>query len=1186
MTNSISSAKCPSVLTSGKYGMCQHRSIVDNSKEYIFVKLTDSAFRAIEEYQRNLQSKRLSQAQCAKIQFIGNAGVIHFPTADGGSGPADGRKFGFAIDDVEGSLECIQQTGSELDVLGALNYRMRIHANDDVYDTTRTKMAIAEETEKSKCIREIKPNQTDIGRKVKRPVSAASLQAYANGLNSGNNIGINNGNNSNNNVSYLGVNNNHSNTNSNSRNKLTSLNNHSPPFNGNGSGGSSSFSASNVSSRLGSTVNSRSSPNPIMMGGSGTTCNNNRYGSPSNLSSSSSSTSCLPSLMTSASSLSSTLAGGITTGYQSASCGNSPPSMAAVTGLQKTSKAGGVNSGRGSLLSTKSSSNKGSGSSSGSNNKLPDVSRRKIRERLIHLLALKPFKKPELYARLQNEGLAQRERQLITNILKDISTLSRDNTYNLRRSLWNDVDENWPYFTEQELQQLKRRKPQNLTPPMSSDAGSSTSGQSPTSSTHTGSPPPLVAGGPVVGCGLKRASLEPDLYDGALLSGVQPKKQRISHYKKDILGAGFTTSASGVRMSGGAYQHQNRNSLAYSPPSYNGGASNGSINNHVQMNDENSGNSDLSFNVLNTVDDFMGHASIGYGGGGGDQQQSTPVRGNGNSSKTSVNNKFMPTTKSINSGSLKEKRNSACNSNRESTTAIGMRRTNNSPTPYVNNFVPESKSNSNDGNNSRPYVSQPPVHQNLHKSTSSNSVFGHNNSQHEDTVNNHSRHHSSGRDFSKHSKSASVVQGQSPPKQCNGNSSNKYQHNNYQQQQQQQQQSLMLSYANQHPVDTPPQAAQCTIVNNNPFLNYRQPQHSSPTQQQIDAAADPFSMTTSSTTDALRYDFSNYTPITSIEQRRQYKTEFESDYDEYRKLLAEVDSVAQRFREMAERLKKVRQGCQDYYKIKNQILNEYHRVRNEEAINRDKQRFDYLHEKLAHIKQLVMDYDKKLTSGAIPPPVPPIQSQQMMTTTTGQHVMVAANHSQQQVANVPAPTPISTQITTGGDTVITTLSPILKSGDNCNHSPLLATTVHKQKGSHRTHNRHHQQQQQQMHQQQHGQQQQQQQQHHEPETIRIEQQLSLPTTPDHYGNSSNQNTGELQNKLTQLPQSHQQQQQNNDSDSDSDDSSSSSSSNDGTDDDDDDDEDNSDDDGTDDDDSNSNSNDDDEDNDNEHNVCY
>lgn len=68
-----------------------------------------------------------------------------------------------------------------------------------------------------------------------------------------------------------------------------------------------------------------------------------------------------------------------------------------------------------------------------------------------------------------------------------------------------------------------RRKPENLTPPLSSDGGSSTSGQSPTS-THNGSPPPAV----------KRPPLNSDKYT---TSNDYPtsKKQRISHYRKDIV---------------------------------------------------------------------------------------------------------------------------------------------------------------------------------------------------------------------------------------------------------------------------------------------------------------------------------------------------------------------------------------------------------------------------------------------------------------------------------------------------------------------------------------------------------------------------------------------------------------------------------------------------------------------------
>lgn len=63
-----------------------------------------------------------------------------------------------------------------------------------------------------------------------------------------------------------------------------------------------------------------------------------------------------------------------------------------------------------------------------------------------------------------------------------------------------------------------RRKPQNLTPPGSSDGGSSGSGHSPTS-THPGSPPPPIS-----------SSKRPGYYDG--VDGLPTKRPRISHYLK------------------------------------------------------------------------------------------------------------------------------------------------------------------------------------------------------------------------------------------------------------------------------------------------------------------------------------------------------------------------------------------------------------------------------------------------------------------------------------------------------------------------------------------------------------------------------------------------------------------------------------------------------------------------------
>lgn len=57
-------------------------------------------------------------------------------------------------------------------------------------------------------------------------------------------------------------------------------------------------------------------------------------------------------------------------------------------------------------------------------------------------------------------------------LLRSLASM-RNNTYHLVRHVWNDVQEDWPFYSEQDRAMLKRRKPQNLTPPGSSDGGSS-----------------------------------------------------------------------------------------------------------------------------------------------------------------------------------------------------------------------------------------------------------------------------------------------------------------------------------------------------------------------------------------------------------------------------------------------------------------------------------------------------------------------------------------------------------------------------------------------------------------------------------------------------------------------------------------------------------------------------------------
>lgn len=1037
MTNSIATAKCPSALTSGNYGMSQNR-YSDESKDYFFVKLTDSAYRAIEEYQHNENSKRFTNGQRPKIQVNGNSGVIYFPTLDNN----EGRKFGFTIDDIEGSLECIQQTSEGLDVLGSIPYRMRIHANDDIYDTTRTKMAIAEETEKSKCIREIKPNQTDIGRKVKKSVPSSTV--YPHLSHSGNN----NGNNNNSSSNYLS---------SLSRSKLTtSLNSNSPPATQH-TLNSGSVTNERMHNKLGganlsSSSSSSRSPNPTLLGGSGTIVSgssgaNNRYGngSASNIYSQNNVSPSLPSL-TSASSLSSTLAGGIANGYASATQHNSPNESATSTLVNSgvNSKQSRLNSnvvggngnfsrggGGGSFSSNGSKaggSTKGGAASnaSGGGGKLPDISRRKIRERLIHLLALRPFKKPELYARLQNEGLRDRERSLISNILKDIA-LSRDNTYNLRRQLWNDVNENWPYYTEQELQQLKRRKPQNLTPPLSSDAGSSTSGQSPTS-THTGSPPPLAGGGGMNGGNsLKRTSLE---YD----EPFPPKKQRISHMAATGVGvnrmnvannnsAGSSGARTGANFGTMGNNKNNSNSNFSMQRSKHATTAASTCSpqgpRNAMQSGENSGNSDLSYNVLNNMDDFMlnienpqgsGYAAHGSGcSGNGNNNNARKSNSGGNSKSagsnpkenrhsasnsvassatTNISPKYNTNSGNGNNSNYNVQENESSSNNLKHALKRGpLAGSPKSSLPYGVNFVPGSSSSNNNrsagrdnsnrsGSGSVNYRHQSPNYaQQPQQQKSSNSVI-YSPKMHATTnaaKNEREEHVPAGRSSSSNNKSQETSRSMGSSATTSGSSKQQLRGVGVrtptppvQEQQRHLQQGTNYQSQQTHSAST---NSPVQRHNNQPQNLHQQPQQQQPqfernsqlpvTQHSainnavdVDAAETP------------NYDFASYTAITSIEQRRQYKTEFERDYDEYRQLLERIEDVRRNFQVLADQLQRAPQGCSDYEHIKEQIVTEYERINNEEELKRDKQRFDYLHAKLAHIKQLVTDYDKTLTSMA------------------------------------------------------------------------------------------------------------------------------------------------------------------------------------------------------------------------------
>lgn len=81
---------------------------------------------------------------------------MSFPTIanNNGSSQQMEQRFKFSLADNEetqGSFECLQQTNSgKINVLGPVHHKMRIHAQEDVYENTKRNMAKAAQEQKEK----------------------------------------------------------------------------------------------------------------------------------------------------------------------------------------------------------------------------------------------------------------------------------------------------------------------------------------------------------------------------------------------------------------------------------------------------------------------------------------------------------------------------------------------------------------------------------------------------------------------------------------------------------------------------------------------------------------------------------------------------------------------------------------------------------------------------------------------------------------------------------------------------------------------------------------------------------------------------------------------------------------------------------------------------------------------------
>nr|XP_018905239.1 PREDICTED: RNA polymerase II elongation factor Ell [Bemisia tabaci] len=729
-----------------QYGLSQGH--FNENKSLIFVKLTDSAFRAIEEYSRN----RNKCNENPTIQFLdnGNEGRLSFPSI---SQPAQrGGRVGFNfslsnnadIEGPQGSFECIKQNGPKcLETVGSLQCKMRIHANEDIYEATRSRMAAVEQQQKKNCTREIELNKTGIGRKAKICRNSAP--------------------------------------------KIDPI----PP---------------------------------------------SSYGYPS-------------------------------IKYQTSSSNKSSCSPALKHGN-------------------------------------PDIVRQPLRTRLIHLLAVRNYKKPEIYAAISRDGMKERDKNQLMPTLLSIASV-RDNTYRLFRHIWNEVREDWPFYTEQERQMLKRNKPQNLTPPGNSDGGSSaSSGQSP-GSNHPGSPPSAIEGP----SSLKR----PGYFNG--VDGIQTKRHRVSHYRKP---AGNGTSISSIPSQNDESRFSAKSKMD-SLANDNGFSSKRTRMDNMDLFNNMNDRSPLSLNTMTSYkaetdsdnDDFFCPKSLNRSS----SPQLSPVV-NKNYSPSTAHNAHISSTPSdarLSSTDVTQRKSSKlpklCLDNEEVRADVSSWLNNSSDD--VDMALPEQQYTTS---STKPY-----------DVTSSTDIMSKSDSQFP-------------------SLSESVPVDTSHVKKENLDKSHM------------KKQTPDTRQIKKENIDTRHVKKENVSASHLKKENLDMNTCNQNSSALVQDSFQPLECTVQQAQPLPRY-MKDYTTIKTLEQRRKYKDDFNANYTEYKSLHKIVEHTTAKFSYLEEELKKHPKNSAEYEKIKKEIVMRYKAVKNNKNYQATKQKFQYLHDKLSHIKKLVSDFD-------------------------------------------------------------------------------------------------------------------------------------------------------------------------------------------------------------------------------------
>ncbi|XP_077459364.1 RNA polymerase II elongation factor ELL2 [Stigmatopora argus] len=464
------------------------------------------------------------------------------------------------------------------------------------------------------------------------------------------------------------------------------------------------------------------------------------------------------------------------------------------------------------------------------------VSQRPFRDRMVHLLALRSYKKLEMLARLQRDGINQKDRNSLGTTLQQVANLNpKDNTYSLRDFAFRDVQKDWPGYSDDEKTQVERILARKLGLP--TEALSSNS-----------SPKDNLPSSPQ-----KR---QPD-FD--FIDPLAPKKARISHLSNRGPATSLSSSDRREDDGGPAAKCSSLPSNAIlGPPSHLPIPSHPPTPSHHQPSPVSSSNSPSTPEGCGTQDLPM--------------DQSSACRD--------------PSPNSLSSDRILQRHYQA-----PPVLAAGPAASP-SPPPCASLTVTST------------VISSPPL------SATDNKKFKKKAKKHKD------KDHQ--RDKGKR-------------KEGGGNRS-----------------PTLAEAVKECPK---PKRQQNVEVESEVSIKNRdhQEKEKNPSQSTV----------FSSTIEAPDYE-TKYKALVSMDQRQRYKNDFNAEYDEYRLLHGRVENITRRFTQLDSKCRKLAPGTKEYQKVQEQVVKEYKKMKEHSPnYHGDKQRCEYLHNKLAHIKRLIADFDQR-----------------------------------------------------------------------------------------------------------------------------------------------------------------------------------------------------------------------------------